>query len=293
MLDTANRSQKLRLNYIIAGMLREISDLLEQQHANSFRVNAYRMAAKTLEDLQVSVKDLVDQKGFEGITDLAHIGEGIGRSIYEYVVMEKMTRLENLKGGTDPEALLQTVPGIGPRLAARIHEDLHIETLEALELAIHNGRLKFPGLGKRRLAAIEASLSQKLGKRKQSLAVHALNEPPVELLLEIDLKYREAAKEGRLPTIAPKRFNPEKKSWLPVLHTTKRGWHFSALFSNTARAHDLRKTNDWVVLYFYDDHHQEGQHTVVTETHGPLQGMRVVRGRELECREYYDKERSR
>jgi hypothetical protein len=56
------------------------------------------------------------------------------------------------------------------------------------------------------------------------------------------------------------------------------------LFSNTARAHDLAKTADWVVLYFHSDHGPEGQRTVVTETSGPLQGHRVVRGREAECR---------
>jgi putative hydrolase len=47
------------------------------------------------------------------------------------------------------------------------------------------------------------------------------------------------------------------------------------------------RTRDWVVLYFYDEHHREGQHTVVTETRGPLIGNRVVRGREPECQAYY------
>ena len=87
--------------------------------------------------------------------------------------------------------------------------------------------------------------------------------------------------------IAPKRFNPEGKSWLPVMHITRHGWHFTVLFSNTARAHELERTHDWVVIYFYDDQHHEGQHTVVTETRGPLTGQRVVRGREAECGEYY------
>jgi len=89
--------------------------------------------------------------------------------------------------------------------------------------------------------------------------------------------------------IAPKRFNPEGKAWLPVMHVSKQGWHFTALFSNTARAHQLDRTQDWVVFYFYDDQHHESQHTVVTETHGALTGRRVVRGREAECREYYSK----
>jgi putative hydrolase len=111
----------------------------------------------------------------------------------------------------------------------------------------------------------------------------AQNEPPVDLLLDIDREYREKAEGGRLSTIAPRRFNPEGTSWLPVLHAERKGWHFTALFSNTQRAHELQTTHDWVVIYFYDDaHHGEGQRTVVTETHGPRVGQRVVRGREWE-----------
>jgi putative hydrolase len=98
------------------------------------------------------------------------------------------------------------------------------------------------------------------------------------MLLDVDREYRERAAAGTLPTIAPRRFNPSGAAWLPVLHTVRDGWHFTALYSNTALAHQLHRTNDWVVLYFYDDQHVEGQHTVVTETHGTLAGERVVRG---------------
>jgi len=56
------------------------------------------------------------------------------------------------------------------------------------------------------------------------------------------------------------------------------------LFSNTARAHELGRTDDWVVVYYYDADHHEGQNTIVTETQGPMKGNRVVRGREAECR---------
>jgi putative hydrolase len=87
--------------------------------------------------------------------------------------------------------------------------------------------------------------------------------------------------------IAPRRFNPSNEAWLPILHTERDGWHFTALFSNTGRAHDLGRTRDWVVIYFYNDQHEEGQHTVVTETRGSLIGMRVVRGREAECRKFH------
>ena len=42
------------------------------------------------------------------------------------------------------------------------------------------------------------------------------------------------------------------------------------------------------MIYFHDDDHVERQRTVVTETRGPLQGRRVVRGREAECRAWYE-----
>ena len=76
------------------------------------------------------------------------------------------------------------------------------------------------------------------------------------------------------------------KAWLPILHVVRGGWHFTAMYSNTAQAHRLQRTRDWVVVYFYDDNHVEGQHTIVTQTRGPLAGRRV-RGREAECRMHY------
>jgi len=94
---------------------------------------------------------------------------------------------------------------------------------------------------------------------------------------------------GELALITPRRFNPEGEAWLPVLHTQRGGWHFSALYSNTARAHELGHTRDWVVVYYYDHDHHEHQCTVVTEFRGPLRGKRVVRGREGECGDFYGK----
>ena len=104
--------------------------------------------------------------------------------------------------------------------------------------------------------------------------------PDAGTLLEIDREYREKARGGALRLIAPKRFNPGGRAWLPVLHAKRGRWHFTALFSNTARAHELGRTHDWVVIYFYDDEHREGQCTVVTATRGEHAGARVVRGHE-------------
>jgi len=105
-------------------------------------------------------------------------------------------------------------------------------------------------------------------------------------LIEVDQEYRREAAAGSLKLIAPRRFNPSGEAWLPVLHTTRGSRHYTALFSNTARAHQLGKTRDWVVLY-YDGHDGERQCTVITSGFGRLKGRRIVRGREDECEGFY------
>jgi hypothetical protein len=93
-------------------------------------------------------------------------------------------------------------------------------------------------------------------------------------LLDVDREYREKAGH-RVRMIAPRRFNPRHDAWLPVLETDRGVWHFTALYSNTPRAHSLGRTHDWVVIFFSCDSLAEGQCTVVTETRGPLVGQRV------------------
>jgi len=280
-------------NHEVAEKLREIAYLLEAQHANPFRSRAYQNAANTLDQLEQDVRTLVQENGITSLISLPTIGAGIAQSIYEYVAIGRMTRLEKLKGTSDPVALFQSIPTVGKTLAKRILDTLHVDSLEALENAAHNNQLsKVEGLGLKRKQAIEAWLSKHLGDHRRQLraAKHSINEPTIKTLLKIDTEYRNKANAGKLPFITPKRFNPDNKAWLPVLHTSRDHWHFTALYSNTERAHKLNRVYDWVVIFFYDDHHQEGQCTVVTETHGTLTGKRVVRGREADCLEFYETE---
>lgn len=274
-----------------ADRLREAADLLEAQAASPFRVNAYRRAADSITGLdQAAVMAIADREGVEGLDRLPCVGRGIAAALIEMVRTGHWAQLERLRGTADPVQLFTTVPGLGHRLAERIHEELHIDTLAALEIAAHDGRLEnVPGVGPRRAAAIRANLHAILsrGRPHRAPAAPQSPPPPVALLLGIDRQYRERAAAGLLPTIAPRRFNPANEAWLPVLHAEQHGWQFTALYSNTAQAHQLNRTRDWVLMFHYDDQNSEGQHTIVTETHGPLTGRRVVRGREAECRAYY------
>lgn len=273
-------------NARVAEKLRQMADLLAQQGGNPYRVSAYRRAADTVARLDRDLGEVLEREDTEGLERLPHVGRGIAGAIREMLRTGRWTQLERLRGTLDPVRVFRTIPGVGPALAARIHEVLGCDTLEALEVAAHDGRLEaVPGIGRRRAEAIRAALASLLGPARA--ARRPDGGPDVATLLDVDREYRERAQAHGLPTIAPRRFNPARRAWLPVLHTQRGPWHLTALYSNTPRAHELGRTRDWVVLYFYDDHHREGQHTVVTETQGPLAGQRVVRGREAECRAHY------
>lgn len=275
------------INLQTAQRFDEVAALIEEQGGNPFRVRAYRRAGDTLRHTQRSVREILDAEGEAGLEKLPGIGEGLARQIRILLSSGRMPILERLRGETDPEALLASVPGIGEKTAERLHHNLGIETLEELEAAAHDGRLElYAGFGPKKVAGVIDSLQGRLGRIRRQTPPSP-EEPPVEDLLDIDAEYREKAAAGELKQIAPRRFNPDNKAWLPILHTRRSERECTALYSNTARAHKLGRTQDWVVIYCDHDGGEELQYTVVTSREGDLAGKRVVRGREAECRVYY------
>jgi len=276
----------MTLNTQVATRLDEVADLLREQGASPFRVQAYRRGAETVRRLPRPVSELLEQKGLEGVRKLPGIGDRLGLAIRDIVRFGRLPMLDRMRGEADPIELLQTVPGVGPVHAERLHDELGVDSLEDLEAAAHDGRLAdVVGLGHKGLTGIIDSLATRLG-RLRPLAPYAPDQAPVEELLDVDREYRELAETGRLHKIAPRRFNPSGEAWLPILHTHRGERHYTALFSNTAHAHKLGKTGDWVILY-YDGAGDERQCTVITSQFGTLRGKRIVRGREEECAQYY------
>ncbi len=271
-------------NAEIAARLDDVANLLEDQGANQYRVQAWRGGAATIRQLRRPAADLLHQEGLEGLDRLPGIGSALARAARELIETGRLSTLERLTGESDPIALLASVPGIGHTFAVRIHDELGIDSLEDLELAAHDGRLDaIPGFGTKRLAAVRDALATRLRARRRSAAETL---PTVAEVLDVDREYRRRAGAGELPHIAPRRFNPAGERWLPVLHTSRGDRQYTALFSNTAAAHRFGKTHDWVVLYF-DGGEGERQCTVVTAFKGPLAHRRVVRGRESECVAHY------
>jgi DNA polymerase/3'-5' exonuclease PolX len=277
-------------NAEMAGTLRRVAELLEQGDENPYRVQSYRRAAETVEQAGRSLAEVYREEGQEGLESYSGIGERLAGTLRELIETRRLGLLDRLEAEVSPASLLARVPGVGETLAERIHEELGVGTLEALERAAHDGRLEaVEGIGAEKAEGIRDALAGMLSRaarrraRERSAAEREgaderASAPSVAAILEIDEEYRRKAAEGELRTIAPKRFNPEGKRWLPVLETERDGWRFTALYSNTAKAHERGKTGDWVVVYWEKDG-ADGQNTVITAESGPRAGQRIVPGR--------------
>ncbi len=274
-------------NDAIARQFEQVARLLTEQKANLYRVHAYRRAAETLHNLDRSAQDIFQQEGEAGLRQLPDIGQSLARAIHTLIVTGQLPLLEQLQGEFDPLTTLTSVPGIGTIFAERLYHELGIEALEDLEAAAHDGRLRnILGFGEKRIAGIIDSLATRLGATRTVTRGMPRQDPPVAELLDVDREYRERVATGDVPHIAPRRFNPTQEAWLPVLHTHRGQRHYTVLYSNTAHAHRVGKTHDWVVLYS-DDDSGERQWTVITSQRGPLRDRRIIRGREAECLTHY------
>lgn len=273
-------------NTVIADRLTELAELLSAREANPFRSRAYLQAAATLRELDFPVSKILESGGEAGLVELPGIGESIAHSVKTLCESGALPLLEQLRGKPKESAVLATIAGVGPKTAALIHDRLGIDTLEQLEAAAHDGRLDvLPGIGSKRLRSIREALAgrfQRYPKPTKSVAPQNLQVRVAELL-SIDEEYRRKASQGRLPEVAPKRFNPTGQVWLPILRTKRNGRGFTAMYSNSALAHQLATTRDWVIIIAG----KLGQWTVMTGV-GALKGKRIIRGREQECAEYYE-----
>ena len=201
--------------------------------------------------------------------------------------------LDRLREDLDPVAAFQTLPGIGPALAAEIHETLDVENLEELEVAANDGRLReVPGIGAQPRRGHPRRPGGDLEEGPRQAPTPAGGRSPKSRPFS-----RSTESTGARPPPEPSgRSRPAATT--PMANGGSRcsvcdavPGSFTAMFSNSARAHILERTRDWVVISYSGDDGAEGQVTVVTERRGPMASHRVVRGRELRLRGFLQRRR--
>ena len=136
-------------NEEIAELFENMATLLEMKGDTVFKIRAYQRAARTISHLSFSleqaVREEVDLKKIPGI------GKAISEKTREYLETGRVRAYEELIGELPDGVLtLMTIPGIGPKSAMLISEELGVSTIEGIEKAIHDGSLAaLPRMGRR------------------------------------------------------------------------------------------------------------------------------------------------
>ncbi|MDQ7844099.1 MAG: DNA polymerase/3'-5' exonuclease PolX [Armatimonadota bacterium] len=133
-------------NRAIAAMFNDIADMLEIKQDSPFRITAYRRAARALETLSEDVA-AVAARG--ALTSIPGIGKGTAEKIEEFLRTGRCRYYDELRASL-PEGItaLMAVPEVGPKTALLLHQRLGITTIEQLEQACREGRVRtLPRLG--------------------------------------------------------------------------------------------------------------------------------------------------
>ncbi len=143
----------------LADQLELLADLSELEGEDSFRVLAYRRAATRIRETGGPVAQLaLDGKA----KNLTGIGTTIEQKIVEVVELGEMKALTKRKAIIPEEVVKFTrLPGLGPKTARRIWQELGVTTLEELKQAAEQERLRvLAGLGAKSEAKILEALAQ-------------------------------------------------------------------------------------------------------------------------------------
>ncbi len=171
-------------NRDIARVLSEIADLLEIKGENPFKVRAYQRAAQAIENLPTQLSAMLGHAPF---TDIPGVGASIAEKIQELLTTGQCAFHAQLLAEF-PASLtaLLGIPEVGPRKAKALHDELGITSVDELEQAAREGKLRaLRGFGEKTEANILRGIERlRVHKARLPLAeAHPLAMEVVESLL--------------------------------------------------------------------------------------------------------------
>ena len=169
------------LNEEVARIFENMARVLAFKGEDRFRIMAYERAAISIRDLK---EDLSSISKAGKLEDIPGIGKDLSEMIAEYVTTGKMSRYDKECRGFKPSLIeLMSVPGLGPKTLALLHQKLHINTLEDLKRCLEGEAIqKLKGFGAKKVENIRRGLDLRETSQKRMLIAVAL--PLAENFLE-------------------------------------------------------------------------------------------------------------
>ena len=146
-------------NLAIARLFAEIGDLLEIKNENPFKIRAYRNASETIAHTAERIADLSDAERLA----ISGIGKDLNAKITELLTTGTIAYHQALLQEFPPTILdLLHLQGVGPKTVALLYRELGIRTLDDLEAAARDGRLRsLKGMGAKKETFILRALEER------------------------------------------------------------------------------------------------------------------------------------
>jgi DNA polymerase (family 10) len=147
-------------NVEIARALAEVADVLEIQGADLYRIRAYRNAVRTIEVQTRPLERMVAEGA--PLTVLPGIGKEMAGHIREMVTTGTLASRDRLLAEL-PRTLIELMhlPGVGPKKARKLWDELHIGNVDELEAAARDGRVaRLAGFGEKTQTRILAGIEE-------------------------------------------------------------------------------------------------------------------------------------
>lgn len=158
-------------NQEIADLFDKIADALEFKGDDSFRIGAYRKAARILREYPEDIEEVYKRGEIQKIPG---IGKGMSEKIEEYLKTGKMKKYEEATKDI-PQELLQLleIPNLGPKTLNLAYTKLGVRNLKDLERVIETGELaKLFGMGEKKVENIKKGIElYKQGKERIPIGV--------------------------------------------------------------------------------------------------------------------------
>ena len=146
-------------NLAVARIFAEIADLLEIKSENPFKIRAYRNGAETIAHLGTPVASLTaeERRGIPGI------GKDLAAKITELLETGAAAYHQELLQEFPPTILdLLRLQGVGPKTVALLYSGLGIRTLDDLQAAAKDGRIRqLKGMGAKKESQILKALEER------------------------------------------------------------------------------------------------------------------------------------
>ena len=143
----------------VARIFEGIAGLLEMKGEQRFTVVAYQRVARTIDQLPTELDQML--RDGQDLKAIPGVGKAISKKISELVSTGKLDFFERLRSEF-PDGILEVmrVPGVGPKTAKRLWDELGVTSVSQLEGAVLDGSLaSLPRMGKRKADSILQALA--------------------------------------------------------------------------------------------------------------------------------------